>query len=578
MAADPAPRARRDPLAPRDRPAAGADAGHPTGTASPADTASSAGTASPAGAAAHGGGRAVGRWRRKSLRFRLTAVASAVLAVALVVSAYVMITVLGNALLATIDDSIYQRARDTVSLADAGRLPDEMTSPDGTLLQVIDGTGRITHTTTGTDRLVPLLGAGERAAAIGMGEARFLDGKPYGIPHMLRVRVLSADRGQTVIAARPFSEVQTSVSTAGHVLVIGTPLLLILLAGASWVIIGRTLRPIAALRRGADEITDTARSRRLPVPEARDEVHSLATTLNAMLARLEKAGVRQRALVSDAAHELRSPLASIRLQLEVALGHPEGQDWRETAEGVLEDTMRLSRLAEDLLSLARLDERGGTPARGEPVELDQLVAQTVERYGEAVKVRIAGEPKRGPGSAPGTAGDRPESGPRTAAAPRNGPGRAGGPGSGPRSAPGTAGGPRSGPGSKPGNGPERGPGNGPGGGPVRVTGDALDLSRVLVNLVDNALRHTSAPVVVELRAEGADAVLTVTDDGPGIPEADRERVFDRFTRLDSARSRDEGGAGLGLAIVRETVHAHGGAVHLEDASPGLRAVVRLPLS
>ncbi|WP_440104805.1 sensor histidine kinase [Streptosporangium sp. H16] len=541
MAADPASPARRDPRARQDRPAAGADAGHP------------AGTASPAGAVAHGGGRAVGRWRRKSLRFRLTAVASAVLAVALVVSAYVMITVLGNALLATIDDSIYQRARDTVSLADAGRLPDEMTSPDGTLLQVIDGTGRITHTTTGTDRLVPLLGAGERAAAIGRGEARFLDGKPYGIPHLLRVRVLSADRGQTVIAARPFSEVQTSISTAGHVLIVGTPLLLILLAGASWVIIGRTLRPIAALRRGADEITDTARSRRLPVPEARDEVHSLATTLNAMLARLEKAGVRQRALVSDAAHELRSPLASIRLQLEVALGHPEGQDWRETAEGVLEDTMRLSRLAEDLLSLARLDERGGTPARGEPVELDQLVAQTVERYGEAVTVRIAGEPEREPGNAPGAAGDRPESGPRTAAAPRNGPGRAG-----PGSAPGTAGGPRS--------------------GPVRVTGDALDLSRVLVNLVDNALRHTSAPVVVELRAEGADAVLTVTDDGPGIPEADRERVFDRFTRLDSARSRDEGGAGLGLAIVRETVHAHGGAVHLEDASPGLRAVVRLPLS
>ena len=99
-------------------------------------------------------------------------------------------------------------------------------------------------------------------------------------------------------------------------------------------------------------------------------------------------------------------------------------------------------------------------------------------------------------------------------------------------------------------------------------GDALDLGRVLANLVDNALRHTTAPVVVELRTEGADAILTVTDDGPGIPEPDRERVFDRFTRLDSARSRDEGGAGLGLAIVRETVHAHGGAVHLEDASPG----------
>ncbi|SNS70931.1 Signal transduction histidine kinase [Streptosporangium subroseum] len=488
--------------------------------------------------AAHEARRTVGWWRRKSLRFRLTAVASAVLAVALVVSAYVMLGVLGRSLIDTIDESIYQRARETVSLADAGRLPDGMTSPDGTLLQVLDAAGWITHATTGTDRLVPLLDAEERRTAIGRGEAQFLDGAPYGIPHVLRVRVLSADRGQAVIAARPFSEVQASISTAGHVLIVGTPLLLILLAGASWVIIGGTLRPIAALRRGADEITGTARSRRLPVPESHDEVHSLATTLNAMLARLEKADARQRALVSDAAHELRSPLASIRLQLEVALGYPEGQDWRETAEGVLEDTMRLARLAEDLLALARLDERGGALARREPVELDRLVPQTAERYGETVTVKIAGAPT---GRLPGTI-ESPGEVERTHEA------------------------------IEPAEDPERATGA------IVVTGDALDLGRVLVNLVDNALRHTTAPVVVELRTEGADAILTVTDDGPGIPEPDRERVFDRFTRLDSARSRDEGGAGLGLAIVRETVHAHGGAVHLEDASPGLRAVVRLPLS
>ncbi len=165
-------------------------------------------------------------------------------------------------------------------------------------------------------------------------------------------------------------------------LLIGTPLLIVLLAAASWVIIGRTLRPITALRRGAAEITHTARSRRLPVPESKDEVHSLATTLNDMLARLEEAEQRQRALVSDASHELRSPLASIRLQLEVALGHPEGQDWRETAEGVLEDTMRLSKLAEDLLALARLDERGGVPARTEPVDLDEVARQIADRYGD----------------------------------------------------------------------------------------------------------------------------------------------------------------------------------------------------
>ncbi|WP_084007871.1 sensor histidine kinase [Planomonospora sphaerica] len=506
-------------------------------------------TGSPRGAArgdgwrrGSGARRTAGWWRRRSLRFRLTAVASAVLAVALAVSAYVMMGVLARALLDRIDESLYQRAREMVSLADAGRLPGELTSPDGTLIQVLDAAGRITHATTGTDRLVPLLDARERAASLAQGRARFLGGEPYGIPHLLRVRVLSADRGQTVIAARVFSEVETSISTAGRVLLVGTPLLLVLLAAVSWVIVGRTLRPITALRRGAEEITGTARSRRLPVPESRDEVYSLATTLNAMLDRLERADARQRSLVSDAAHELRSPLASIRLQLEVALGHPGGaDDWRETAEGVLEDTTRLTRLAEDLLALARLDERGGALARREPVRLDELVPQTVERYGAAVTVRIVGAPGRpGDPGAPGEAG------------------RAGAPAF-PVAPAGVRGG-------------------GEDGAAVVVAGDALDLGRVVVNLVDNALRHTVSPVVVELRTEGADAVLTVADDGPGIPEADRERVFDRFTRLDSARSRDEGGAGLGLAIVRETVDAHGGAVHLEDAAPGLRAVVRLPLS
>ncbi|YCK39154.1 sensor histidine kinase [Actinomadura sp. ATCC 39365] len=439
-------------------------------------------------------------WRRQGLRFRLTAAAAAVLALALALSASVLLSVLDRALIDTVDTSTRQQAQTVRVAADAGTLTSPITTHDGTIVQVLDRSGRITHVTYGTDRLVPLLDAAARARVLREGRATFLDGRPYAIPGPLRVVVLSADHGQTVLAARPIGEIQTSLGVAGRILLVGTPALVVLLAVASWLMIGRTLRPISSLRRVAAEITHTARSRRLPVPQSRDEVYALATTLNGMLARLEEAEQRQRALVSDAAHELRSPLASIRLQLEVALGHPEGQDWRETAEGVLEDALRLSRLAEDLLALARLDERGGVPARDEPVNLDEVVRQVAERYGEA---RL-------------TACD-----------------------------------------------------------PVVVRGDALDLSRVLTNLMDNAVRHTSSKVEVALTADG---VLTVTDDGPGIPEQDRERVFNRFTRLDSGRSRDEGGAGLGLAIVRETVRAHGGTVVLQDAAPGLRAVVRLPVS
>jgi signal transduction histidine kinase len=112
--------------------------------------------------------------------------------------------------------------------------------------------------------------------------------------------------------------------------------------------------------------------------------------------------------------------------------------------------------------------------------------------------------------------------------------------------------------------------------PVWTEGEPESLRRVVTNLVDNAIRHTRTRVVLAAVPEGRHALVTVTDDGPGIPAADRERVFDRFTRLDNARARDAGGAGLGLAIVRELVRRHGGTVQLADAEPGLRVEVRLP--
>jgi len=98
------------------------------------------------------------------------------------------------------------------------------------------------------------------------------------------------------------------------------------------------------------------------------------------------------------------------------------------------------------------------------------------------------------------------------------------------------------------------------------------------NLVNNAVRHAHAAVTLGVHRAADRVVLTVTDDGPGIPEADRDRVFDRFTRLDDARTRDAGGTGLGLAIVRELVRLHGGRVTLSDAAPGLRVAVALPVA
>ena len=104
-----------------------------------------------------------------------------------------------------------------------------------------------------------------------------------------------------------------------------------------------------------------------------------------------------------------------------------------------------------------------------------------------------------------------------------------------------------------------------------------ELLRVLANLVDNAVRHAGSRVDLAVRAEGGRAVLTVTDDGPGIPASERERVFERFARLDDARDRDAGGTGLGLAIVRELLRRSDASISLQDnpSGPGLAAVVHL---
>jgi signal transduction histidine kinase len=449
-------------------------------------------------------------WRRRSLRARLTVITTVGLAVALLAGAMLLRGTLRASLIRDVNNTARQGAREVAALADAGTLPDPVPVAAGTLtVQVLDPSGRIVDASPGADRLVPLLPLREAAADARSGHAVQLDGRPYGIPYMVSVVSVRANNGAIVIAGVAFEPVEGIVLTVNRALLVGTPVLLLLLAWVTWLVVGYTLRPISALRRGAEVVTATGQPRELPVPEARDEVHDLAVTLNDMLARLDAAQQRQRGLVSDTAHELRSPIASIRAQLEVALDHPEQQDWPQTAGDVLADTLRLARLTEDLLVLARLDERGNRPPAGRrPVDLGALVTEEAER--------------RAGGRVPVTAG--------TASR-------------------------------------------------CTVIGDPEGLRRLLRNLIDNALRYAKSGVAVTARRDGEEVVLTVADDGPGIPAKDRERAFGRFVRLDAARSRDEdeaGGSGLGLAIVRATALAHSGSARLEDGSPGLRAVVRLP--
>jgi signal transduction histidine kinase len=450
---------------------------------------------------------APGWWRRLSLRARLTTLASLVVAAGLVAGSLLLLGSLERSLIAAVDTTARQRAQDVAALAASDRLPDPIpVAGAGTVLvQVVDAQNRVLAASVGSDRAVPLLSPGELAAADR--RPRTLDGGRIGERQPLRVIAWPAGSGAghaTVIAAVSVTTVADSVRVIEVGLLIGGPVLLALFAVIAWVTVGWTLRPVAGLRRGADEITGTGEARRLPLPAAEDEIHRLGVTLNRMLDRLDQAASRQRGFVGDAAHELRSPLASMRAQLEVAVLHP-GQASPTLAADLLADTLRLGRMVEDLLALARLDECPGQPQPGE-VELGEVAREVAERLptGPAeVLLDVDGG--------------------------------------------------------------------------ARVRGDRVALGRVVQNLLDNAVRYAKSRVDVSVvSSPDGLAVLSVADDGPGIPEPDRERVFERFTRLDDARSRDRGGAGLGLAIAREIVRAHGGELTAEEAPSGALLVARLP--
>jgi signal transduction histidine kinase len=320
-------------------------------------------------------------------------------------------------------------------------------------------------------------------------------------------RTVTTDDGKvTLVAQRSLTEVNSAVGNLKTIMWFAVPALIAAVGFAVWLLAGRALRPVEAIRSEAEEITGTTLDRRVPEPRSKDEVGKLARTMNAMLDRLERSSQKQRQFVSDASHELRSPIASIRTNLEVALRNADTADWPVVARRALDEDERMEAMVTDLLDLARLDEDAEVaPVTSMPeVDLDELVLdETLRPHHAAVDTT------------------------RVSAG--------------------------------------------------RVHGRREQLARVVRNLIDNADRHATSLVAVSLR-NGSDTVeLTVDDDGPGIAPADRERVFERFTRLDDGRARDDGGLGLGLSMVKTIVERHGGTVEIEDAPlGGARFAVRLP--
>jgi signal transduction histidine kinase len=446
----------------------------------------------------------IGPFRPLSLRARLTAIGVLGFAGALAIGGIVLYGSLTYFVDRTLKNDGTATAREVATLVNEDRLPDPIPVSGTQVVQVLDDRNRVVSASVNGDRLTALL-VPEEVSRANAGETVTIPGSRAGLAVPLRVVTATArDQGakRTVVVAQEYGALSHSRAVLRKALLVTDPLVLLAVGLIAWWVIGRTLRPVEALRSAADRVSGTGQDTLLPVPDSHDEIRDLAVTLNSMLERLASSRAQQRAFVADAAHELRSPFASMLTQLEVA--HRLGER-SELTEGLLAEVIRVSGLVEDLLLLARSE--AAPPPVLAPFEIRPLLDELARRNAEARVPVVVG------------------AGARTAVA----------------------------------------------------TGNVDEVRRVLANLVDNAVRHASRRVELEVSSDGRWVQVSVSDDGPGIAEGDRGRVFERFTRLDDARDRDTGGSGLGLAIAQDLARRSGGSVSLRDnPGGGLRAELRLP--
>ncbi|GAB2575534.1 ATP-binding protein [Microlunatus antarcticus] len=444
------------------------------------------------------------------VRGRSVAVAVVVVVVAMLVGGTGLVLVLEQSLEQAVEATGRARAAEVVSRIDANgvattvaSLGDESRTDAVTL--VLDAEG----TVVGSSRRSATTALSDQRPDIGDYDSveRDIDTLDEGGEwKVVTTAVTSANQTWYVQVAVPIRIQRDTVSTVAVLLVAGTPLLLVAVAVAVWVLVGRALRSVERIRTTVAEIDARALTARLEVPPTHDEIAALARTMNAMLDRLQASDRAQRAFVSDASHELRSPLATLSTAAELA-----GRTSDEDARTRLLDTMnaelvRMRGLVGNLMTLARTDAHD-VVAHPTDVDLDDLVDHEARRLRTTSTLEVQTRIE-----------------------------------------------------------------------PVRVHADPALLAQPLRNLVDNAERHAVRRVALTLLTEDGEAVIRVDNDGPAIDPADRERVFERFVRLDASRTRDAGGSGLGLAITRAGLSAQGGRVQVVDHPDGwCRFEVRLPL-
>lgn len=445
--------------------------------------------------------------RFATVRIRVTAGAVLVVAVALLVGGFVLVVTYRNSLTHDVETATRLRSRDLADAIQTGALSSNLADSGGddSLAQVVDQSGSVIASSPNIEGAPPISRLrpdghdveSKKVQQLPVGDAPF---------RIVARRVTTTDGDVFVYVARSLEPVEDNTNHLARLLLFGFPVLLAVVGATMWIVTGRALRPVDAIRDEVDSIGADDLYRRVPEPGTNDEVGRLARTMNTMLARLQDASDRQRRFVADASHELRSPLTGIRAQLEVDLAHPELADWQATERDVLEDAIRLQRLVDDLLVLASSQAAGDGAEHREPVDLDEIVLREARRLASRSVHAVDTRAVSG----------------------------------------------------------------------AQLMGNAHELTRAVRNLLDNADRHAASRVTLSLQESDDEITVVVADDGPGIPAEQQARIFERFTRLDDARARDNGGTGLGLAITHAVVTAHGGTISVENR-PGAEFTVRIPL-
>lgn len=322
---------------------------------------------------------------------------------------------------------------------------------------------------------------------------------------VLTTALLPAVVAALLVMTAPIS-IAGNVAAAGRFILVAVPLMLALTGTIMWLVVGRALEPVERISAQAGRINRRHLDERMDVPQGPDVIATLATALNQMLDRLQTADRAQRRFVSNASHELRSPLATLTTVLEVAVRDPTGTTWRESTEILQTQVRRMSYLVADLLTLSRIDDAGPAIAVTD-VDLDVVIHDEIRRLQAVSRHRISAALF-----------------------------------------------------------------------PARIRGDPDRLSQVFRNILNNADRHAADAIAVTMHAAAGSATVDIDNDGDLIPPGERERIFDRFVRLEQSRSRESGGSGLGLSIAHEILQAHHGSIRATESPAGqCRFEVMLPL-